>query len=69
MVSLEEFQKGDVYLDLPYEDAKFRYEKATGKVFRRFYGQAEKEISPSSILFHDAISAGKLITQDEYLSD
>jgi len=69
MVSLDLFRLGDVYLDLPYEDAKFRYEKATGKVFRRFYGQAEVEIPSNSGLYHEAISAGRQITKEEYWQD
>jgi hypothetical protein len=36
MVDLAVFRAGDVYIDFPYEDAKFRYEKASGKAFRRF---------------------------------
>ena len=69
MVSLDAFQKGDVYIDFPFEDAKFRFDKATGKVFRRFYGQPEKEIDPGSALFNEAIAAGDAITRDDYLRD
>ncbi len=69
MVSLDAFRAGDVYIDFPYEDAKFRYEKKTGKVYRRFYGEAEKEIEPSSKLYHEAISAGNQITREEYYRD
>ncbi len=69
MVSLEAFQAGDVYIDFPYEDVKFRFEKKTGKVFGRFYGEPEHEVPPSSELYHDAISAGKLITREEYYKD
>ncbi|HOI75538.1 MAG TPA: hypothetical protein PLO63_15440 [Syntrophales bacterium] len=69
MVLLDAFRQGDVYLDYPFEDVKFRYEKQTGKVFRRFYGQAEEEVSHSSNLYHDAISAGKQITREEYFRD
>ena len=68
MVSKELFTD-DLYIDYPYEDAKFRYEKKTGKVYRRFYGQPEKEISPSSKLYHEAISAGKPISRTEYYRD
>ncbi len=69
MVSLEAFRAGDVYIDFPYEEMKFRFEKATGKVFARFYGKPEHEVDPKSGLFHDAISAGKLITREEYYLD
>ena len=69
MVLLDVFQKGDVYLDYPYESVKFRYEKATGNVFCRFYGKAENQIDRSSNLYHDAISAGTVITKEEYYRD
>jgi hypothetical protein len=63
---LDAMAKGDVYIDFPYEEARFRYEKSTGNVFRRFYGQPERAIPPSSNLFNEAISAGRLISKDEY---
>ena len=66
---LDAFREGDVYLDYPSEDVKFRYENKTGKVFRRFYGQAEEEVSYSSNLFRDAMSSGKQITREEYYQD
>ena len=69
MVSMDAFQAGDVYLDYPYESAKFRFEKESGKVFRRFYGQPEKEILPSSELYNEAISAGTQITREKYYED
>jgi hypothetical protein len=65
----EAFAKGDVYLDYPFEGAKFRWEKQTLKVFRRFYGEPEAEISHTSNIYNDAISAGELITRDEYYGD
>lgn len=70
MLPIEEaFLMGNVYLDYPFEDVKFRWEKQTQKVYRRFYGEAEEEISHTSNLYHDAISAGKKITRDEYYRD
>lgn len=69
MVDLAVFRAGDVYIDFPSEDAKFRYEKASGKVFRRFYGEPEQQVPTDSRLYHDAISAGGLITRDEYYRD
>jgi hypothetical protein len=68
-IQLEAFQKGDVYIDYAFEDAKFRYEKQTGKVYRRFYGQAEDEIRADSDLYHQAISSGRQIARDEYYAD
>jgi hypothetical protein len=64
--TLQACRRGDVYLDYPFEDVKFRYEKQTGKVFRRFNGQPDQEVSFSSNLFRDALSAGKLISRQEY---
>jgi hypothetical protein len=69
LILLDVFLKGDVYIDYPYEEAKFRFEKQTGKVFRRFYGQQEKEIPPSSDLYNQAIAAGKQIERDDYYRD
>lgn len=63
---MDVFLKGDVYLDFPHESDKFRHEKATGKVSRRFYGQAEDEIPFTSKLFKQAICEGRQITRDEY---
>jgi hypothetical protein len=64
----EAFRRGDVYLDYSFEGVQFRWEKQTQKVFRRFYGQAEVQISHTSNMYHDAISAGKQITRKEYFS-
>ena len=67
MVLLEVFREGhDVYLDYPFEDVMFRWEYQTGKVFRKFYGQAEVEIDHTSNLFHEAMSAGQQITAKQY---
>ena len=37
-VTIKAFIEGDVYIDYPYEDVKFRFEKETGKVYQRWYG-------------------------------
>ena len=66
---LDVFLKGDVYIDYPFEDVKFRCMKQAGRVFCRFYGKAEHEIEPSSNLYHEAISTGMQITRDEYFRD
>jgi len=63
------FRTGNIYLDYPYEDAKFRWEKQTGKVYRRFYGKREVIIDHTSDLFNEAISAGEQITRDDYFRD
>ncbi|MGH8675007.1 MAG: hypothetical protein ACREVG_11930 [Burkholderiales bacterium] len=66
---MDAFMKGDVYIDYPFEGAKFRYDKKSEKVYRRFYGEAEDEILPSSSLYNDAIRTGKAITREEYFRD
>ena len=65
----EDFQTRDIYIDYPFEHAKFRWDKDTQKVYRRFYGKDEVQIPWSSDLFRQAISAGKEISRDEYNSD
>jgi hypothetical protein len=69
MSTLELFQKGDVFLDYPYEEIKFRFDKATNKVFARRYGKPEVEIKHSNSHFNEAISAGRVITQAQYFAD
>jgi hypothetical protein len=69
MVPLALFRKGDVYIDYPFEDMKFRFDKATNKVFVRFYGKPEVEIDQSDVHFNEAIQAGKVITKEQYPSD
>ncbi len=69
MVMMDAFLKGDVYIDFPYEKAKFRFEKDTRKVYRRFYGKPEDEIPHSSNLYNEAISAGEQITREDYFQD
>ena len=69
MVMMDAFLEGDVYIDFPYEKAKFRFEKDTRKVYRRFYGESEDEIPHSSNLYNEAICAGDQITREDYFRD
>lgn len=69
MGSLHMFKEGDVYLDYAFERMKFRYEKATQKVFVHFYGMKEVEIDHSDEHFNEAVSSGKVITKEQYHSD
>ena len=48
---------------------KFRFDKATSRVFVRFYGQPEVEIAQSDVHVREAISTGTVLTKDQYLSD
>jgi len=68
-VQLDAFKRGDVYIDYEFEDAKFRFDKATGRVFRRFYGKEESEIKPDSDLYNQAILSGREISRDDYFRD
>lgn len=68
-VTTKALAEGDVYIDYPFEDAKFRWEPETEKVYRRFYGEPEIEIPHASKLFHEAISGGWRITAEDYFQD
>ena len=62
------FQSGDVYIDFPYERAMFHFVKESGKVFRKFYGDAvEKEVPHASKLFADAQIGGTVTTAENYV--
>ena len=70
MVTQNLFAAGDVYLDDPYQDCKFRYEHETGKVFARPYGSGrENEIERTNSYWGEAKSGGKVITKEEYYCD
>lgn len=68
-VTADAFNEGDVYIDYPYERAKFRWELETKRVYRRFYGEQEVEIPHSSKLFHEAQSGGWVIDAEAYFQD
>ena len=69
MSILEMFQKGDVFIDYPFEEMKFRFDKAANKVYARYYFKGEVEIPQSDSHFNEAIGAGKLITEEQYFAD
>jgi glycyl-tRNA synthetase alpha subunit len=69
MGALHLFKKGDVYLDYEFEDRKYRFEKASNKVFVRCYGKQEVEIDHGNERFNEAISSAKVITKEQYFSD
>jgi hypothetical protein len=66
MLDSEAFRAGDIYLEYPYEDVKFRWEHETERVYRRFYGKREVEVPHDSNLFNEAIRFGEQITREEY---
>ena len=68
-VTTKAFMEGDVYIDYPYEEVKFRFEKETIKVYRRWYGESEMEIPYHSDLYNKSHSGGWAITREEYFRD
>jgi hypothetical protein len=69
-VSFESLKnKAYVYIDYPFENARFRVEKKTGKVYSKFPGKTEKEIRPDSDIYNQAILWGEEITREEYQAD
>lgn len=68
-INLDVFRKsGDVYIDYDFEEVMFRWDAATGNIFRKFYG-SDEEIVPidrSNRLFNDALSHGEEIDFDTY---
>ena len=66
-VPMSAFRDGDVYIDFPYEEVMFHFEKTTGKIRRKFYGTAnEDEVPRNSKLFAEACSAGEQTTDQVY---
>jgi hypothetical protein len=69
VVPMSAFQQGDVYIDYPFDDAKFRYEHATSRVFRRFKNREEVEVGYTNDLFRDAMRSGAKIEREQYFAD
>jgi hypothetical protein len=69
VVPMTAFQQGDVYIDYPFEDAKFRYEHATSRVFLRFNNREEVEVGYTNDLFRDGMRSGTQIDREQYFSD
>ena len=69
MLKSKDFRERDIYIDFPFESAKFRWDKDARKVYRRFYGEAEMEIPHDSKLWTEAVIAGRLIAREEYERD
>ncbi|RYY37673.1 MAG: hypothetical protein EOP59_13660 [Sphingomonadales bacterium] len=60
-------EERDVYMIYSFEDVAFRWEQATGRVFRRFRGTGrESETDRMNRLFGDAQMGGRLATKEEY---
>ena len=61
----EKFSK-DFYIDFPQEDACFRWDSKDRKVFCKFYGKKEYELSHKSDFFCEARMLGTEVTADQY---
>lgn len=66
VVPMEAFQRSDVYIDYPFEGAKFRYEHATSRVFGRFGQLEEVEVGYTNEVFRDAMRSGTQIDREQY---
>lgn len=64
------FREGDVFIDYDFEEVMFRYEYATSRFYRKFYGeQSEAEVGNTNRLLNDAIQFGEEISMDGYHQD
>ncbi|SFS09849.1 hypothetical protein [Sphingomonas jatrophae] len=60
-------QAEDVCIIYSFEDVAFRWDHATGRVFRRFRDTGrESETDSANRLFGDAQTGGRLATREEY---
>ena len=61
------FRTGDLYIEYAFEDVLFRYEKESGRFFRKFYDSSrEQEIPHDSKLLTEATCSGVLTTAERY---
>lgn len=68
-INLDAFRNGsDVFIDYGFEEVTFRWEAATGKIFRKFYGAEEEPlpIDPTNRLYNEAIDIGIEINFETY---
>lgn len=63
------FRAGDLYIEYWFEDVLYRYEKETGRFFRKFYKNTQEiEVPYDSKLLCDAKCRGVLTTAERYFS-
>ena len=65
----KDFRTRDIYIDYPFEQAKFRWERETATRYRRFYGEPEVRVGQGSELFAQAVLSGREISREEYFAD
>jgi nucleoid-associated protein YejK len=59
-ISKDQLGPRDVFVDYDYEDVMFRYEAATGRFFRKFYGKPEEtEVPHDNELLNSALRFGE----------
>jgi hypothetical protein len=61
------FRAGDLYIEYRFESVLFRYEHATERFYRRFYGDSgERRVPHDNGLLNDGILSGVLTTRERY---
>ena len=66
-IANERFRDGDVYIDYAFEDVMFRYEHASKRFFRKFYGDAQEQAVPfDNALLNEAIRGGVEVDAQRY---
>lgn len=66
-VSNARFRQGDVFIDYDFESVMFRYDIATRRFFRKFYGESnEAEVPFDNKLLTDAILSGEETDSNTY---
>lgn len=62
------FAAGDVFVDYPFEEVRFRWDCREGNIYRKFYGKQEdpNPVSHDNRLFNDALRFGDEIDRSEY---
>ena len=64
------FAARDVYLDYEFEQVMFRWERATNRAYRKFYGKAEdpEPVPGSNWLWCETLLSGDEISPEAYLA-
>jgi hypothetical protein len=62
------FAERDVYIDYPFEQVMYRWDRNTRTIYRKFYGSQESPdpVLQDNRLFNDAILYGQEISRDDY---
>ena len=62
------FASGDVYVDYPFEEVKFRWDCKEKKIYMKFYGRQEDPlpVPHDNRLYNDALMWGAEIDRARY---